>query len=170
MPGYTLIKRLITAIVIIALAFQSVGFAPPPGPLPVRGRPRIPLFADVVFANTRDKELILAQSDGRDFDDCICLKVVNNFPNVVILAKITPTTNVNVCDEWLIRLNEPGENQPYQVNETSNSIQNLHPPDAMGELELCVKARNVAANSQLYFQGGSTVQLAQVTITIMPGF
>ena len=158
------------AVCVLGLFASTAVFAPPAQPIPPQVMFQNSMYVNLLFASEADQELKLESTQGRDYEGCVCLKVVNSFPNVVVLAKIVPAPDIQLCESWWIRLNETGEDEPYRALETSNVISEVHSPSDMGEIMLCAKAKNVIAESFLQLRGGEEVEVAHILVTVMPNF
>lgn len=152
------------AVLVIGLLCASAAYAPPQLPFPpiIFNQP----FAAVGFAGNARQELVLEQ-DGPDFTGCVQLKVVNNIP-MQVMAHITATEQLGVPAVWSLKLNEPGETEPFKVNVVVNKITSLHEPGAAGDLELCVKVQGVGPRWYAKHIANGAVQVARVVLTIMP--
>lgn len=153
LPGALLIGLLATA----ALASP----APPPPPLLV-SQP----FGAVGFADKDGGKLVLVEN-GEYFEGRIALKVINNVP-LTIAATVSPIDNSGLPNMWSVRLNEPGENQAFQLNTTSNKILTPHEPGAAGDLELRVRIKGVRHRWHGGHHAFTDVPAARITVTIMP--
>jgi hypothetical protein len=130
--------------------------------------PNLP-WANVVFADSKDRELVLEQVKGTtDFEDCVCLKAQGNFPRVLVHATVTPSVKLPICDSWWVRLNKPGEDMPWQQNTTSHKLGFAPGPQSVTDLELCIRARNVSRRVHTLFPSKEPAAVAAVTITMMP--
>lgn len=160
--------RISCAGLLMGLLCAGVAFAPPPPPPP----PAF-LFGDQPFAaimcEDQDNPELLLEQNGTTCEGCINLRIVNNLP-LNVKATVVAAENMNLPSAWFVKLNEPGEKQVFQRTMTSNKISDLHQPGEAGDLQLCVRVQGVGFDWHASHRGLTTVQVARVTLTVMPEF
>ena len=124
-------------------------------------------WADVYFADDKDKCLVLKQTDGDVFEDCIGLKVCNNFPGVKIMAKFVYTAgDPKVADKYFVKLSGGGKTNEGE-NKTDIVVDDVHLSNNLMPLELCLRATGVDPQA-LDFTQGKEQEIGKVEITLVP--